>query len=480
MMDKCSDERPNIVKPWSFEQIRRVTLSRWVSRGSRQFSGRISTDSRQVQEGDLFIAIRGKNHNSHIFIPQVIAAGAAGILSDQPPDQEVVQTLSQGLVSILQCDNTIRGMNRLAAAYRRDIRARVIAVGGSNGKTTTKQMIHTLLSTRLSGIASPKSFNNNIGLPLTLLSVEPQHEYVILEVGTNAPGEVAALGHVAAPDIVVITSVGLEHLEFLGDLKSVAREEASLARFVAHDGILFLTNESPELLAALRLFKVPRFTVGPGSSGADLEATLIEQSMDGLNFVVNGRSEYRLAMFGRHNVFNVLLAMGVARRFGLTDEEIAAGISAIKPPSMRMEPQRLGSHFVLNDAYNANPTSMARALETFAGLPLNNSGGPALVRRVAILGDMLELGPRSGEFHSQVGEEAVRYRFDLLLAVGPLMKHAADAVSAGRLPVRHFPDTAAAVEQLPSLLKPDDAILIKASRGMGLEKLLPVIESVGG
>ena len=465
------------MKPWSFEQIRRVTISRWICRGSREFNGRISTDSRLVQPGDLFIAIRGKNHNSHNYIPQVFAAGAAGVLADQEPDEGLAKVLAQGPMSVLKCDDTIRGLNRLAAAYRRDIRAKVIAVGGSNGKTTTKQMIHTLLSRRLSGVASPKSFNNNIGLPLTLLSVEPQHEYVILEVGTNAPGEVAALGHVAAPDIVVITSVGLEHLEFLGDLKSVAREEASLARFVAHDGILFLTNESPELLAALRLFKVPCFTVGPAGSGADLEATLIEQSMDGLRFVVNGRNDYRLAMFGRHNVFNALLAIGVARRFGLAEEQITAGLAAIEPPSMRMQPQRFGSCFVLNDAYNANPSSMARALETFAELPLDN-GSSRHMRRVAILGDMLELGPRGGEFHAQVGDLAVRHRLDLLVAVGPLMKHAADAAVSRRLAAFHMPDTAAAVTQISSLLKPGDAILLKASRGMGLEKLLPAIESL--
>jgi UDP-N-acetylmuramoyl-tripeptide--D-alanyl-D-alanine ligase len=464
------------MKPWKFEQIRRVTLSRWICRGTREFSGRISTDSRQVQEGDFFIAIRGKNHNSHTFIPQVVAAGAAGVLVDQPPDQALSECLARGPISVLQCDNTIRGLNRLAAAYRRELRARIIAVGGSNGKTTTKQMIHTLLSTRFSGIASPKSFNNNIGLPLTLLSVEPQHEYVILEVGTNAPGEVAALGHVAVPDIVVITSVGLEHLEFLGDLESVAREEASLARFVAPGGMLFLTNESPELLAALRLFKAPRFTVGPGGSGADLEATLVEQSMDGLHFVVNGRGAYRLPLFGRHNVFNALLAMGVARRFGLTDEQIAAALETIKPPAMRMEPQRLGGHFVLNDAYNANPASMARALETFAELPFNGAAAP--VRRVAILGDMLELGPRSDELHAQVGRDTVRHRLDVFLAVGPLMKHAANAAVKQRLKVHHLPDTAAAMGKIRSLLKPGDAILLKASRGMGLEKLLPVIESL--
>ena len=464
------------MKPWPFQQIRRVTLSRWLARGTREFTGRISTDSRDLQPGDLFIAISGPNFDGHNFIPAVMDSGAAGILVSRALDEALLAAATSASVTILQCDDTVRGLNRLAAAYRRDLRAKVIAVGGSNGKTTTKQIIHTLLSQRFSGVASPKSFNNNIGLPLTLLSVQPQHEYVVLEVGTNAPGEVEALGQVAAPDIVVITGVGLEHLEFLTDIVHVANEEASLARFVAPDGILLLTNESPELLHALRLTRGPRFTVGHAASGADMEATEIHEALAGTDFVVNGRTAYHLPLLGRHNVFNAMLAIGVARRMGLTDEEIQTGLRAVKPASMRLEPLRIGEHLIINDAYNANPTSMAAAIKMFATLPLADAG-TACSRRVAVLGDMLELGTQSGELHRQMGRLAAENPIDLLIFVGPLMHHAANEARQKGMAVHHFSDVGAAGAELPKLLTPSDVILLKASRGTRLEKLLDILRA---
>lgn len=462
------------MKPWPFQQIRRVTLSRWLARGTREFTGRVSTDSRDLQPGDLFIAIIGRNFDGHDFITAAMESGAAGILVSRPPDAAILAAATAASATILQCDDTIRGLNRLAAAYRRELRAKVIAVGGSNGKTTTKQIIHAVLSRRFAGVASPKSFNNNIGLPLTLLSVQPQHEYVVLEVGTNAPGEVEALGQVATPDVVVITGVGLEHLEFLTDIDHVAREEASLARFVTPDGILLLTNDSPELLNALRLTRGPRFTVGNAGSGADMEATEIREAVTGTDFIVNGRTEYHLPLLGRHNVFNAMLAIGVARRLGLTDEEIHAGIAAVKPASMRLEPMHIGAHLIINDAYNANPTSMAAAIKMFATLPLADAAaGPR--RRVLILGDMLELGTGSDELHRQMGRLAAENPIDLLILVGPLMLHAADEARRKGMAVHHFLDVAAAGAAVPELLEKSDAILLKASRGTRLEKLLDVM-----
>jgi UDP-N-acetylmuramoyl-tripeptide--D-alanyl-D-alanine ligase len=463
------------MKPWPFQQIRRVTLSRWLARGTREFSGRVTTDSRDLRVGDLFIALSGPHFDGHDFIPEVMAAGASGILSSRPVDPAILASATKASVTVLQCDHTIRGLNRLAAAYRRELRAKIIAVGGSNGKTTTKQMIHALLAVRFSGVASPKSFNNNIGLPLTLLSVEPQHEYAVLEVGTNAPGEVESLGQVAMPDIVVITGVGLEHLEFLTDLEHVAREEASLARFVAPEGVLLLTNDSPELLAALRLARGPRFTIGNGGTGADMEATEIHESLAGTAFVVNGRTHYHLPLLGRHNVFNAMLAIGVARRLGLTEEEIHQGLEAVKPAPMRMELSRMGSFQVINDAYNANPTSMAAAIKSLATLPIPEDSAIGHPRRVAILGDMLELGPAAAQWHQQIGRLAAESPIDVLIFAGPLMRHAAEEARQKGMAVSHFADVAAAVAELPGLLRKADVILLKASRGMRLEKVLPAI-----
>ncbi len=459
------------MKPWPYEQVRRVTLSRWLARGTRMATGKISTDSRQIGPGDFFIAIKGPNFDGHAFLGQVLATGVSGVLVDQPPSAEVLAQATADSITILQTDHTIRGLNRLAAAYRRDVRAKIVAVGGANGKTTTKQMIHTLLQQRFSGIASPKSFNNNIGVPLTVLSIEPQHEYAVLEIGTNAPGEVAALAQVAVPDIAVITGIGLEHLEFLKDLSTVAHEEASLARSVPATGMLMLTNQSPELLGALRFFKHPRVTVGPAGSDADFTASEIAETWNGCSFLLNGRQRIEIPLLGRHNVFNVLLAMAVARRLGLTDDEISVGLNHLKPASMRLEIQSRGGHRIINDAYNANPTSMTAALETFIRLPVPFADTVA-GRRVAVLGDMLELGPRSAEFHREIGRLAASLAIDRLLAVGPFMRAAHDQMLAAGRPSHHFADAVAAADALPTLLHPADVILLKGSRSMRMERAL--------
>ncbi|NNM88555.1 MAG: UDP-N-acetylmuramoyl-tripeptide--D-alanyl-D-alanine ligase [Phycisphaerae bacterium] len=480
------------MKPWGLDQIRRVTLSRWLNKSQRNFSGRVVHDHRNVAEGDLFVAIRGARFDGHTFIGQAIAAGAAAVLVDSTPGGEAMRAATEAGAAVLQCDQSVRGLNRLAAGYRQEIRAKVIAVGGSNGKTTTKRLIDTVLAAKLTGHASPKSFNNNIGLPLTLLQVEPQHEYVVLEVGTNAPGEVAALGEVAAPDIAVITSVGLEHLEHLGDLKSIAAEEASLVRFVRDGGMLFFPNNVPELTEALKLSTLARVTVGVGGSGADLEAAEVVESVDGLNFKLNGRLAVHVPLLGRHNVMNILPAIGVARRMGLADEQIVQGLGQCQPAPMRMEPLRINGHFVLNDAYNANPTSMAGALETFGRIELGTvvrqgvrrargaerrrgCGQPP--RRVAILADMLELGQAGPEMHEWIGSLVVENRMDMLIAVGPQMQTAAALTRRHGVATEYFATTAAAVRGVPALLRRQDAVLLKGSRGMHLEEVLEAIKA---
>ncbi len=483
------------MKPWTFDQIRSVTLSRWLNKSQRNFSGRVVHDHRNVAEGDLFVAIRGARFDGHAFVAQAIAAGAAAVLVDTTPGSEAMRAATEAGAAVLQCDQSVRGLNRLAAGYRQEIRAKVIAVGGSNGKTTTKRLIDTVLAAKLTGVASPKSFNNNIGLPLTLLQVEPQHEYVILEVGTNAPGEVAALGQVAAPDIAVITSVGLEHLEHLGDLKSIAAEEASLVRFVREGGMLFSPNNAPDLTEALKLSTLARVTVGVAGSGADLEAVDVVESIQGLTFKLNGRLAIRVPLVGRHNVMNILPAIGVARRLGLADEQIVQGLAQCQPAPMRMELLRINGHVVLNDAYNANPTSMAGALETFGRIDLTDavpqggrtprgasrrrSAGKAL-RRVAVLADMLELGQAGPEMHEWIGSLVVENRMDLLIAVGPQMQAAAAIARRHGVPTEYFASTADAVRGVPALLHAHDAVLLKGSRGMHLEEVLEAIKAAEG
>lgn len=458
------------MKAWEVEQIRRLTNSRWAARGTRPFNGRVIIDSRLVKEGDLFVAIEGKKHDAHAFVPQVIEAKAAAIMVHKDPTPDVVEKAQTNGVAIIRCEETVAGLNRLAAAYRNELRAKVIAVGGSNGKTSTKRIIHTLLAEKFKGVASPKSFNNNIGMPLTLLEVEPSHEYVVLEIGTNAPGEIAALGEVCRPDVAIITSIGLEHLEKLYDLAGVAAEEASITRFIQEGGTLFMPAGVMELNEALKRSTVQRLTVGLVGSGADLVADHIAQSVDGISFNLNGRALFKLPLLGEHNAMNALIAIGVARRLGLSDEQIQAGLAKVQPAPMRLEMVRAGGRLIINDAYNANPSSVAASLETFA--KLNIPGNP---RKIVVLGDMLELGLQSDMLHRGVGTMIASLKFPVFVAIGPTMRYAAQVAEEKGVAVHRFASTAEAAKAVPSLLKSDDALLLKGSRGMALEGILEAV-----
>jgi UDP-N-acetylmuramoyl-tripeptide--D-alanyl-D-alanine ligase len=475
------------VKPWEIEEVRRAVKGKWLTRGARQFNGRVVTDSRKTGEGELFVAIAGKTHDAHAYVRDVIDRKVAAVIVHVDPAAEVLARAQAQDVAIIQVDETVAALNRLAGAYRAGssgsgggggMRARVIAVGGSNGKTTTKRIIHSLLAEKFNGHASPKSYNNNIGMPLTLLEVDQSHDFVVLEIGTNAPGEIAALGEVCRPDIAVITNVGLEHLEKLGDLEGVAREEASIAPFVADGGTLVLPSDAPELLHSLRSAKAQRILIGKkeaeaaNAPPADLVVTDVVESLTGTTFSINGRGTFHLPLLGEHNAVNALMAVAVARRLGMTDEQIAAGLLKVQPAEMRLEPMRAGSWFIINDAYNANPSSMEAALKTFAKLKDDGIG-----RRVVILGDMLELGPSSEAMHRSIGGMVAAWRFDLLVAIGPQMKYAASVARASAVETHHFMDTAGARVKILDLLQPADRILLKGSRGMALETLLDVMRN---
>jgi UDP-N-acetylmuramoyl-tripeptide--D-alanyl-D-alanine ligase len=472
------------LKPWDVDEIRRAAKAKWLYRasGAAQFNGHLSIDSRKVSKGDLFVAIAGATHDAHTFVPEVIAKGAAVILVHKEQPQEVIFAAQKNDVNLLLVEDTIAGLNRLAAAYRSGeagkgatggMRAKVIAVGGSNGKTTTKFIIHTLLAEKFSargGHASPKSFNNNIGMPLTLLEVEPSHEYVILEIGTNHPGELAALGAVCRPDIAVITSIGLEHLEHFRDLEGVAKEEASIASFLSTSGTLVIPSAATELTPFLKNAGCQKIRVGVAEG--DLLLTDLQETVAGLTFSINGRGSFTLPLFGDHNAMNAMMAIAVARRLGLSDDQIRSGLLKVQAPEMRFQPlprEVSGPFSIINDAYNANPSSMEASLRTFVKLPANRS------RKVVVLGEMRELGENSPGYHRDIGELVGKLRFDLFIAIGSLMKEAAEAASAGGVTVHTFGSTAEAKNGVGELLRPGDQILLKGSRSMGLEQLIPAI-----
>jgi len=428
----------------------------------------VSTDSRTTKPGALFIAIKGENHDGHAYVGDVLDRGAvAAVVSDLSGVPKNYQTGGR----IIQVPDTIAALARLATWYRKQFAAQVIGVVGSNGKTTTKDMIAAVLGHRRKGRAAKASFNNHIGVPLTLLDVEPADEFVVVEIGTNHPGEITALGRIAKPDIAVLTSIGEEHLEFFHDLEGVAAEEFSILSTVRGRGLLIMSEQAAQFATPARRNGMASLVYGLDEK-ADLRATDITAAVDGQSFKVNGRFECRIPVLGRHNVVNTLAAVAIAMRFRMADEDISAALAGIRLPSMRMELRRIGDMTLINDAYNANPSSMRTAFEVMDGLPATDG------RKVLILGDMRELGDESQRCHQMVGRDAGRSSARVIITVGSMSRVMADGAtgSAGTTKrIYAFPSVEALSEKIGELLQDGDVVLLKASRGMRLERLIDSI-----
>lgn len=431
----------------------------------------VGTDSRDVRPGELFFAIVGERFNGHDFVEAALKAGAvAAVVSDVP---RLASRLQETGPLICVAD-TAEALGRLAAYHRSQLAAQVIAVVGSNGKTTTKQWIDVVLRARKRGRASPKSFNNHIGVPLTLLSAQSSDEYVAVEIGTNHPGEVAALADIARPDLAVITSIGEEHLEFFGDLTGVAREELSILRTVRPRGFVVANLECTRFPDWNSRGDLTRLTFGIDAA-ADLRASGLHWDGRRLHFTVNGRFAYSIPLVGAHNVLNALAAIAIGLRFGLSHDEIAAALAAAEAPPMRLERRAIGSLTLINDAYNANPASMRAA---FAAVEELADGG----RRVFILGDMRELGEHAERCHEELGRAAGRSSAQVIVAVGAHARTVSDGATATAGPSKRiysFPAVEAVGPSLERILEPGDVVLLKGSRAVRLERLLPYLERVG-
>ncbi|MFH1419688.1 MAG: UDP-N-acetylmuramoyl-tripeptide--D-alanyl-D-alanine ligase [Planctomycetota bacterium] len=424
----------------------------------------VSTDSREDVRDSLFFAITGPRFDGHAFVEQVLKNGAtAAVVSDL----SVIAPSLQNDGRLIQVMDTVQALGKLAAWYRRQFAAQAIAVVGSNGKTSTKDMIHAVLGSKRPGQAAKASFNNAVGVPLTLLSVEPTDEYVVVEIGTNHPGEVASLGAIAQPDMAVVTSIGEEHLEFFGDIGAVAREEFSILTSMRNRSLIALSEQAAAYapLGGPRDYTMLKYGFG---NGADLRAELLGADRDGQRFAVNGRFKYRLPLLGRHNVVNAMAAIAVGTRFRMAHDEIAAALADVEPPPMRMELQKIGEITVVNDAYNANPASMRAAFDT---LDQMKSAG----RKVLVLGDMRELGHNAPKCHQAVGRDAGRSTANVIIAAGAFARVVTDgatAVAETSKRIYAYPSVEALEAKIRTLLVPGDVVLLKASRGVRLERIM--------
>jgi UDP-N-acetylmuramoyl-tripeptide--D-alanyl-D-alanine ligase len=425
---------------------------------------RVCTDSRLVQPRDLFIALRGDRFDGHDFLPDVIRKGARALVV-----QRERIPANRHDCAVIAVPDTRKALGYLAARYRADFSIPFIAVGGSNGKTTTKGLVASMLSQKLVTLASEGSFNNDIGVPLTLLKLENAYQAAVLEVGTNHPGELAPLIKMVHPHYGVITSIGREHLEFFGSLDAVAREEGWLAELLPSPGKLFINGDSE--FTAMISERTRATVVRAGFNDHNhWRAHGMRPDREGVSFQVDGlmrefAGDYRIPLVGRHQVLNALLAIAVGVELGLTRSEIQRGLAACKPAKMRMQLWDFQGVGILDDAYNANADSMIAALQTLKELPCKG-------RRIAVLGDMAELGIHAYGAHEEVGRSAAELGVGQLFAVGAMAAHTARGARDGGLNrVMEFADVETAAAAIKSFVKEGDLLLIKASRAARFERI---------
>jgi len=429
----------------------------------------VCLDSRQVKPGDLFFAVQGERFDGHDFLPEAAARGAAALVCERG---KVAKPPSG--CAVLLVDDVRRALGAFAAAGRRMYRLPVIAVAGSNGKTTTKDLIAAVLDRRFDTLKSEASFNNDIGVPLTLLNLTAAHQAAVLEAGTNHPGELAPLVKMINPRLGVLTNIGREHLEFFGDLAGVAREEGMLAELLPPDGVLFLPGDDEWADTIVRRTRASTIRVGFGAQN-DWRATSVRLDKNGLTFRVEApqtefNGEYRVNLLGRHQAVNALLALAVGAELGLDPAAARAGLADCPPPKMRLQFWEVNGVRVLDDAYNANVDSTLAALETLCALPLQG-------RRVAVLGDMNELGAHAESAHQEVGRRAAELGVGQLFAIGRMAAvTAAAARAAGLARVIEFADVETACQPVKNFLKAGDVVLFKASRLCRLERLAETLK----
>ncbi len=432
----------------------------------------ISTNSKSVKEGEIFIALEGENYDGHNFVDQAISNGAAGVVV-MSSKKEAVYSLLCGVKKCILIDvtDTLKALGDLAKFYRKSLRASFVAVTGSNGKTTTKEMIYHVLRNFHRVTRSRKSFNNFVGVPLTIFEADATQDYCIVEMGTNAPGEIGRLSEVIFPNLTILTNISNTHLEGLGNIEGVANAKAEFIENVADNGILITNADDDWCNRIANRFDGKVISFGLNKS-ADIRASNVERNNSGFVFTVNGLFTVKLPVPGVHNIYNAIAAIAMCNAVGINIEDICDKFIDFKLPPMRMERQVFGDIVVINDGYNSNPMSMSAALEEFSQLVTQG-------RKVLVCGDMLELGNYTESMHREIGMKVARIDIDVLWTVGPFSRFVAEEAIASGMPeegIRSYETSEEAAFLVASKLKEDDTVLIKGSRGMNLENIVRQIE----
>jgi UDP-N-acetylmuramoyl-tripeptide--D-alanyl-D-alanine ligase len=426
-----------------------------VPRGTGVF-GRVWTDTRTIRQGDLFVALIGERFDAHAFLRQAVEQGASGVVIS---NVDAARNLG---VPVYQVNDTLVALGALGTMRRRVWNKPVVGVVGTNGKTSTKELIKAALGARLEVHATTGNLNNLIGVPLTLLAIPDSADVAVVEMGTNQPGEVPRLRAIVEPDITVVTSVAEEHLEGLGDLAGVLREELAAAQGV---NVAVVPASQPEVVEAAKVRA--KCTVVAGLDNGDLHPTTWGIEPDGRGVLTLDDVRIELPLRGIHNLRNAMLALAVAREIGVSMEDAGRGIAAMPIPPMRVNYETHGAATVINDAYNSNPGSARAAIELLA-----HSGQGR--QRVAVLATMLELGPTTPQLHDQVVRDAVAGGVELIAGIGEFAS-ALSRIVPGDSRVILADDVEQLWAKLEPRLAPNAVILLKGSRGMRLERLVQPI-----
>jgi UDP-N-acetylmuramoyl-tripeptide--D-alanyl-D-alanine ligase len=442
------------MNPLSILQIAEFAGAKLDLGDGKKMVERISTDSRTIKKGELFVALRGENFDGHKFIGGVAKTGAAGAIVDLNWKGNVPTSFA-----LVRARDTLLAYQTLAANYRKSLPIEVLAITGSNGKTSTKDFAASVLARKFRVTKTQGNFNNHIGLPRTILEANSLHEIGVWEIGMNHPGEIASLAKIAAPTAAIITHIGVAHIEFMGSREAIAKEKGALAEAVDPSGTVILNADDSfsENIAARTHANV----IFAGTEAGTIRAIDIQHSADGSEFtIIEGahRCRAQLPVPGIHMVQNALLAVAAGRAFGLSLEEAAAGLASTPLTRARLQIKQINGVQFLDDSYNANPDSMKAALQTL--IELDTDG-----KRIAVLGEMRELGKETQRGHEEVGEAAAAFGIDHLIGIGEMGGVIARAARrAGLQNSATVGSTSEAAGVLGEIAQPGDLVLIKGSR----------------
>jgi len=442
------------MNPLSILQIAEYSGAKLEQGDGKIVIERISTDSRTIKKGELFVALRGENFDGHKFIESTAKAGAAGAIVDLKWNGK-----APAKFAIIRAEDTLLAYQNLAANYRKALSIKVLAITGSNGKTSTKDFAASVLGRKFRVTKTQGNFNNHVGLPRTILEATSKDEAAVWEIGMNHPGEVAPLARIAAPNAAIITNIGIAHIEFMRTREAIAKEKGVLAEAVAAEGAVILNADDPFSKGIAE--RARAHVIFAGTKEGTVRATDIQQSADGSEFtIIEGAHRCRacLPVPGLHMVQNALLAVAAGRAFGLSLEEAAAGLASAPLTKARLQIKEINGVQFLDDSYNANPDSMKAALQTLVELDADG-------KKIAVLGEMRELGTETERGHEEVGEAAAAFGIDHLIGIGEMgaiISRAAE--KAGLEKSNVVRSTSEAAELLLEIAAPGDLILIKGSR----------------